>query len=138
MLSGKDLLRLVTLHRRRRDEFRRLIDSPERFAAGNASTYHCARCGVAPLDNSSWRELKNVMFEEMDRRPLGDTISGIGLGLGGVETGAIAAMAEWPEARKCWESTCVDEECQGLNYDMVATLRQIRNCVELLPTAVED
>lgn len=34
-LSSKDLLPLYNLHRKRRDQFRTLIDSPERFAAGN-------------------------------------------------------------------------------------------------------
>lgn len=34
-LSSKDLLPLLNLHRRRRDYFKELIDSPERFTAGN-------------------------------------------------------------------------------------------------------
>ncbi|KAG6917640.1 hypothetical protein DXG01_001747 [Tephrocybe rancida] len=34
-LSSKDLLPLLSLHRKRRDTFKRLLDSPERFAAGN-------------------------------------------------------------------------------------------------------
>jgi len=34
-LSSKDLLPLLNLHRKRRDMFRGLLDSPERFAAGN-------------------------------------------------------------------------------------------------------
>lgn len=34
-LSSKDLLPLMKLHRRRRDKFKELLDSPERFAAGN-------------------------------------------------------------------------------------------------------
>lgn len=34
-LASKDLLSLLNLHRRRRDKFKELLDSPERFAAGN-------------------------------------------------------------------------------------------------------
>jgi len=34
-MSSKDLLPLINLHRKRRDLFRELLDSPERFAAGN-------------------------------------------------------------------------------------------------------
>ncbi|KAF8660103.1 hypothetical protein AX16_001661 [Volvariella volvacea WC 439] len=146
-LSSKDLLPLLNLHRRRRDMFKELVDSPERFTAGNrcvravddslgrahrsvdpfSSPYHCSRCGVTQLDNHTWRELKNVMFVEMDRRPLGDTL-GIMAGIG----------PEWPEALACWEAKCKKEGCGGLNYDRVATIRQIRNCIDLLPITIED
>jgi hypothetical protein len=34
-MSSKDLLLLLNLHRKRRDMFRELLNSPERFAAGN-------------------------------------------------------------------------------------------------------
>ncbi|KAF5378071.1 hypothetical protein D9615_007497 [Tricholomella constricta] len=120
-LSSKDLLPLLNLHRKRRDMFKKLIDSPERFAAGNS------RCGVTQLDNHTWREFKNAMFAEIDRRPLADT-----LGL------AVGQSAEWPEAKACWEAKCTKEGCGGLNYDRIATLRQIRNCIDLLPSTIED
>ncbi|RDB18970.1 hypothetical protein Hypma_014381 [Hypsizygus marmoreus] len=126
-LTSKDLLPLLNLHRKRRDMFKKLLDSPGRFAAGNSSPYHCSRCGVTRLDNYTWREFKNAMFAEIDRRPLGDT-----LGL------AFGPAAEWPEAKACWEAMCTMEGCGGLNYDRIATLRQIRNCIELLPTTIED
>ncbi|KAG5651998.1 hypothetical protein H0H81_006650 [Sphagnurus paluster] len=120
-LSSKDLLPLLNLHRKRRDMFKKLIDSPERFAAGNS------RCGVTQLDNHTWREFKNAMFAEIDRRPLGDTL--------GV---AVGHSANWPEAKACWEAKCSKEGCGGLNYDRIATLRQIRNCIEILPSTIED
>ncbi|KAF9466675.1 hypothetical protein BDZ94DRAFT_127459 [Collybia nuda] len=126
-LAARDLLSLLNLHRRRRDKFKELLDSPERFAAGNSTPYHCSRCGVTQLDNYTWRELKNAMFLEIDRRPLGDT-----LGL------VVGDTAEWPEAKACWAAKCKMEGCGGLNYDRVATLRQIRNCVDLLPSTIED
>lgn len=126
-LSSKDLLPLLNLHRKRRDMFKRLIDSPERFAAGNSAVYHCSRCGVTQLDNYPWRELKFAMFAEIDRRPLGDTL---GLGVG--------QSVELPEAKACWEAKCKKEGCDGVNYDRIATLRQIRNCIALLPSTIDD
>ncbi|KAF9524560.1 hypothetical protein CPB83DRAFT_606492 [Crepidotus variabilis] len=125
-LSSKDLLPLLNLHRKRRDMFRELLNSPERFTAGNSTPYHCNRCGVTELENHTWRELKNRMFLEMERRPSGDT-----LGL------VIGETAEWPEARACWEAKCSKKDCGGFNYDRVATLRQILACVALLPSTVE-
>jgi hypothetical protein len=38
-----------------------------------SSSYHCHRCGVTELDNRTWRQLKEAICLEMDRRPLGDT-----------------------------------------------------------------
>lgn len=66
------------------------------------------------------------MFLEIEKRPLGDTL---GLTMG--------AVAEWPVAKACWEAKCSKEGCGGLNYDRVATLRQIRACIALLPTTIE-
>ncbi|KAF9482838.1 hypothetical protein BDN70DRAFT_874419 [Pholiota conissans] len=126
-MSSKDLLCLLDLHRKRRDLFRELLDSPERFAAGNSSPYHCNRCGVTVLDNYPWRQYKHVLFLEMERRPLGDTLGTV-----------VGDTAEWPEALACWEAKCSKEGCGGLNYDRIATLRQIRACVALLPLTVDD
>ncbi|KAG6901318.1 hypothetical protein C0995_013678 [Termitomyces sp. Mi166 len=126
-LSSKDLLSLLNLHRKRRDMFKRLLDSPERFAAGNSSPYHCTCSGVTQLDNHTWREFKNVMFAEIDRRPIGDTL--------GITVGH---SADWPEAKAYWEAKCTKEGCGGLNYDRIATLRQIRNCIDVLPSTIED
>lgn len=39
-MSSKDLLPLLNLHRRRRDTFRELLNSPERFAAGNRCVHN--------------------------------------------------------------------------------------------------
>lgn len=69
---------------------------------------------------------KNAMFLEIEKRPLGDTL--------GVVAGE---TADWPEAKACWESQCSKPDCGGLNYDRIATLRQIRTCISLLPTTIE-
>lgn len=67
------------------------------------------------------------MFLEIDHRPLGDTLGGV-----------VDKMAGWPEAKACWEERCPKPDCRGYNYDRVATLRQIRNCIDILPLTIED
>jgi len=106
--------------------FRELLDSPERFPAGNSPSYHCNRCGVTELDNYAWKAFKNAMFLEMEKRPLGDTLA--------VET---RITADSPEALACWEAKCTNDDCGGLNYDRVTTLRQIRVCIALLPLTID-
>lgn len=124
-LSSKDLLPLLALHRARRDQFKVLIDSDERFAAGNGDT-HCSRCGVTQLDNHTWRILKDLMFVEMDKRPLGEDLRT-----------PLGDTANSPEAEACWVAKCQKEGCGGVNYDRLATLRQIRGCVDALPRTID-
>ena len=68
------LLKLLDLHRKRKDGFRNLIDEPAQFRAGNADPAYC-ECGNI-VDNSPWRRLKSVMILQMDMRPMGDTLIG--------------------------------------------------------------
>ncbi|KAF5361387.1 hypothetical protein D9758_006198 [Tetrapyrgos nigripes] len=137
-LASKDLLVLLDLRKRRTDNFRMLLNSPVRFSAGNTPDYLCARCGVTQLDNQSWRLLKDALIFEMDRRPLGDQIVGKPVkGLGGADIMNLGAM-EWPEAGPCWQARCTKEGCGGLNYDRVATLRQIAYCIDGLPLHIDD
>ena len=82
---------------------------------------------MTELDNRTWRELKNAIFLEMDRRPLGDTICG-----------EVGGAADWPEAFACWEATCTKEGCGGQNYSPVTTFRQIRACMDILPSTIEE
>jgi hypothetical protein len=124
-LSAKALLPLLALHRSRREGLRELLDSPERFLAGNGEPFHCSACAITPLDNRTWRALKHRIVLEMDCRPLGDTL---GVAVGG--------MGEWAEAKACWASKCTKVDCGAANYDRVATLKQIRVCVDSLPVAV--
>ncbi|KAJ7192663.1 hypothetical protein GGX14DRAFT_594284 [Mycena pura] len=47
-LAAPALLALLRLHRTRRDALRALLDSPERFLAGNGAPFHCAACESRP------------------------------------------------------------------------------------------
>ncbi|KAF9001123.1 hypothetical protein BDQ17DRAFT_1358788 [Cyathus striatus] len=120
-LTAKDLMALLGLHRRRRDEFKKAIDG-DLFNAGNAVKYSCTGCGEE-VDNHPWRELKARMFLEMDWRPLGDTICALD-------------MEEWPEAVACWSAKCKKEGCGDLYYNKVYTLRDIKACIDRLPETV--
>lgn len=111
------VLDLIHLHRERREGLRRrLNESP--FVTGNEVAY-CPRCRWA-IDHHTWRELKYKVVLEMDVRPLGDTVLNDGL-------------AEWPEARACWEAKCPNTECTCVLYDKTETLRLIQECIDSLP-----
>ncbi|KAF8646027.1 hypothetical protein AX16_007452 [Volvariella volvacea WC 439] len=137
-LSTKSLLALLSLHRKRRDEFKNYVDTADSFFVGNGGdeSIPCAGCGQM-IDNHWWREYKSRMFLEMDKRPLGDKI----IGLEGVE--------EWQEAVNCWNAKCEggingggsgngngSRGCGRLYYDKVATLRDIRAILEKLPKTI--
>lgn len=114
---------LLVLHAQRRDLFRKAIDSPARFTAGNVDPFYCSSCNV-PIDNTSWRALKARMYEVMDMNPSGSCFYSSG------------DVDSWIEAEKCWGAVCSTKSCGSLNYDKLATLRQIRGCIEQLPTTV--
>ncbi|KAF9475574.1 hypothetical protein BDN70DRAFT_813919 [Pholiota conissans] len=119
-IPSRSLMALFRLHRKRRDEFKRLVDgdSLNLFEAGNGPKSFCIGCAGEEVDNHTWRELKARMFMEMDRRPLGDTLCGL-------------EMEEWPESIACWEAKC--GKCGRLNYNKLITLRDIRQCISKLP-----
>ncbi|KAF8349135.1 hypothetical protein F5887DRAFT_949516 [Amanita rubescens] len=120
-LPSPDLLDLLLLHRRRRDEFQARIDAEMAFNAGNALHYLCAGC-AADIDNHAWRALKLRMVLELDKRPLGDTL--------------MEMLDEWPEALACWSASCPNNGCGRLYYDKASTLRDIRACLQQLPSTV--
>lgn len=121
-ISSSRLMKLFRLHRERRDRFKALLDSDGLFEAGNAERYLCPGCGEG-MSNYTWRELKSKMFMEMDRRPLGDTLCSL-------------EMEDWPEAVACWEAKCQKSDCGRLNYNKLSTLRDIKNCLDKLPSHV--
>ncbi|KAF9446418.1 hypothetical protein P691DRAFT_673659 [Macrolepiota fuliginosa MF-IS2] len=126
-ISSKHISSLLDLHQGRKETFKKLLNSPERFTTGNREPSYCTRCGTTKIDNSTWHAYKKVLLAEIERRPLGDTI---GLLYGG--------LSDCAEARACWEARCNKKGCGGLCYDRCTTLKQIRNCVSSLWTLVED
>ncbi|KAG6852540.1 hypothetical protein C0991_011056 [Blastosporella zonata] len=121
-LPTKGLLDLLSLHRRRRDLFKTFLDSEEIFTAGNNLKGYCSGCGEQ-VDNHSWRELKARIFFEIDQCPMGDTLMGLD-------------MEEWREAIACWSAKCPIEDCGRLNYNKVATMRDIQSCLDKLPFTI--
>ncbi|KAJ7863396.1 hypothetical protein B0H13DRAFT_2565279 [Mycena leptocephala] len=122
-------LPLLRLHRARRDALRALLDSPERFLAGNGQPFHCSACAITPLENRTWCALKHRVMREFDVRAGGDALGAGMWGEGG--------MSGWEEAKACWAAVCLKPGCGAANYDRAATIKQIRACVEGLPVVVE-
>jgi hypothetical protein len=118
-IPSRPLLKLLDLHRKRKDGFRNLIDEPSRFSAENVDLAYCA-CGNI-VDNSPWRRLKSVMISQMDMRPMGDTLIG-------------TVLEERQEARACWEAKC--KPCGKLSYERASTLQSLSICLDLLPTSI--
>ncbi|KAF8152384.1 hypothetical protein B0H34DRAFT_643531, partial [Crassisporium funariophilum] len=118
-VSSHHLLVLLRFHRRRRDEFKNMVDGEGMFEAGNATRYLCVGC-TKEVSNHTWREFKSRMFCEMDRRPLGDTLVGL-------------EMEEWAEATACWSAKCRKTDCGRVQYNKLDTLRDIKKCIDRLP-----
>ncbi|KXN91880.1 hypothetical protein AN958_11182 [Leucoagaricus sp. SymC.cos] len=118
-IPGPSLYRLLRLHRRRRDEFRAFILSPENFVGGTSALYKCA-CGRSN-DNGPWRILASRLFWEMDQNPSGSTILS-------------PEMDTWEESVRCWNSLCPRPSCGRASQDRVEMLRKLRQCIEQLPT----
>ncbi|KAJ7474897.1 hypothetical protein FB451DRAFT_1088540 [Mycena latifolia] len=118
-----DLLALLGLHRRRRDELDQMLSGGD--ADGVSAVEVAGRCGACGRwsDNYLWREFRARIYVEMDTRPLGDTVTGF-------------AVDEWSEARACWSAKCEGAECGKPIYNRDAILREIKACIERLPDTV--
>ncbi|KIY74174.1 hypothetical protein CYLTODRAFT_416431 [Cylindrobasidium torrendii FP15055 ss-10] len=129
-LSARDVLQLLRVRRARVEGFRALVDDVHRFSAGNNDSYDCGRCSNSKLDNQTWKDLKQTMVQELEKRPLGDSVGGWLVGGIGARTG-LGVMA-WKEAEACWMAKCQNPECGSANYDRLTTLKQVRQCVDEL------
>ncbi|KAF9524543.1 hypothetical protein CPB83DRAFT_742854, partial [Crepidotus variabilis] len=121
-ISPRALMKLLRLHRKRREGLKAFLDSADNFELGNLARCPCPGCETE-LDNHTWRELKWRMVFEMDKRALGDSLYGLD-------------MEEWPEATACWSATCSKADCARMNYDKTHTLRKIKNCIDNLPLCI--
>ena len=84
-LTTEALLSLMELHYERRQQLRKMLNEPPFVRDGGTGT--CSNCHSA-VNYNTWRELKFIIDQEMEIRPLGDTIVGDGL-------------LNWPAARAC-------------------------------------
>ncbi|KAM6499140.1 hypothetical protein JOM56_004648 [Amanita muscaria] len=132
MVTNRAWDSLVELRRRRCGRFKELIDSQERFTAGNNPNNACIRCSTK-LDNSSWTELKSAMVAELESRPLGDTVLAAMAVPAGANSGGTGRGDGWHELVSCFQAQC---PCGAANYDPLATIKQIRKCVKELPWRV--
>ncbi|KAJ3994988.1 hypothetical protein F5050DRAFT_381100 [Lentinula boryana] len=130
-MSSKDLLCLLKLRHRRKEEFEALLNDPDRFSVGNAEEVFCPQCHETLVDNGTWRVLKEAMIMELERRPLGDTIVGYDVdGIGGESSAG--GLLTWPEADACFNAICKKKGCGCLTYDECTTLKQIQGCIDNL------
>lgn len=121
-ISPRALMRLLRLHRKRREDLKTFLDSTEQFELGNQTKCLCPGCETE-MDNHTWRELKWRMLLEMDKRSLGDSLYSLD-------------MEEWPEAIACWSATCSKSDCARVYYDKIHTLKKVKCCIDDLPVCV--
>ncbi|KAJ7874741.1 hypothetical protein B0H14DRAFT_2717339 [Mycena olivaceomarginata] len=119
-LSTDALLNLFSLHHSRKEALRDRLNKPPFVASEHSS--NCGNCH-APIDYHTWRELKYRMIQEIEIRPLGDTIIDKGL-------------VDWPEAKACWLAKCPNRVCARSLYDQEPTMRIIRECINELPRSI--
>ncbi|KAF8170271.1 hypothetical protein K438DRAFT_1921263 [Mycena galopus ATCC 62051] len=119
-LSSNALLNLFSLHHSRKEALRDRLNKPP-FVASDYSA-NCGNCH-SPIDYHTWRELKYRMIQEIEIRPLGDTIIDKGL-------------TDWPEAKTCWMAKCPNRVCARSLYDQEPTMRIIRECIDELPRSI--
>ncbi|KAK7057440.1 BTB domain-containing protein [Favolaschia claudopus] len=120
-LSTDALLDLISLHHSRKESLRDRLNKPPFVASENAAST-CGNCN-APLDYHTWRILKFRMIQEIEIRPLGDTILDKGL-------------VDWPEAKACWLAKCPNRVCARSLYDQEPTMRIIKECIDELPRSI--
>lgn len=120
-LSAEYLLKLLKLHQNRKDEFRSLMSSVDRFSVGNTYPYICGVCSCT-TDHHFWNNLKLVMCSAMDRRPKRDTILG-------------SPFEDKEEAVACWGAKCQGCVDRPL-YAKSDTLRMIEQSLQQLPSTI--
>jgi hypothetical protein len=122
-LRTADLLALFELHHERRKQFRqRIAESPFLTDAQLADVARCSRCRDS-ISYVEWRELRNVMFAELETCPAGDTV--------------LAGLEVWPAAQACWAAKCKKVTCLSPVYDKTLSSKAIKDVLDSLPNAVD-
>jgi hypothetical protein len=122
-LRTADLLALFELHHERRKQFRqRLAEAPFLTDAQLSEPARCSRCRES-ISYVEWRELRNVMFAELELCPAGDTV--------------LTGLDVWPAALACWTAKCKKLACQSAVYDKTLSSKAIKDVLDALPNAVD-
>jgi hypothetical protein len=115
-LRTVDLLALFELHHERRKQFRqRIAESPFLTDAQLADVARCSRCRDS-ISYVEWRELRNVMFAELETCPAGDTV--------------LAGLEVWPAAQACWAAKCKKVTCLSPVYDKTLSSKAIKDVLD--------
>jgi hypothetical protein len=115
-LRTADLLALFELHHERRKQFRQCIaESPFLTDAQLADVARCSRCRDS-ISYVEWRELRNVMFAELETCPAGDTV--------------LTGLEVWPAAQACWAAKCKKVTCLSPVYDKTLSSKAIKDVLD--------
>ncbi|KAI0290390.1 hypothetical protein B0F90DRAFT_1672008 [Multifurca ochricompacta] len=124
-LRTADLFALIELHHSRRAQFRSRLAEPPFLAdtqLNDPTAARCSRCREQ-ISYAEWRELKHAMFDELERRPAGDTV--------------LIGLEEWPIAQACWTARCKKSICGSPVYDKTLSSKAIKDVLDSLPSAVD-
>ena len=117
-VGSAHLARLMALHRRRRDQLRRELDSTDLFYA-NVVPGKCTGCNT-DINHARWHALKYAWVAMLEEQPV------------------LVAEKDLLERAELWEvleSKC--PRCQKSLYNAESTLHNLRSILEKLPTTVE-
>ena len=117
-VGSADLTRLMMLHRKRRDQLRRSLDSKDLFYA-NLVPGKCSGCNADILHNK-WHSMKYAWVTELEEKPF---------------VVAEKDLLERPEVLEVLDSKC--PRCQKSLYNAETTLHNLRSILDELPTMVE-
>ncbi|KAH8102596.1 hypothetical protein BXZ70DRAFT_1006505 [Cristinia sonorae] len=116
-VGSADLARLLLLHRVRRDQLRRELDSTDLFYA-NVIPGKCTGCN-ADINHSRWHTLKYAWVSSLEDKPF---------------IVAEKDLLERPELLDVLDSKC--PRCQKSLYNAESTLHNLRSILERLPSTV--
>ncbi|TDL25985.1 hypothetical protein BD410DRAFT_560067 [Rickenella mellea] len=125
MLESRDLLRLLDLRRKRKNVLKKYLEDSRKFPFGkDADIFACQHCQAGlPALNLVWKDVKAEILEEMERRPLGDTLT--------VFTPPCSRFfAKMSRAAAC-------HACTNANGDLLSVFDHIRRCITTLPSSID-
>lgn len=117
-VDPQDLTRLMLLHRKRRDQLKKGLDSQDMFYA-NIVPGRCSGCD-APNVHEKWHRMKYDWVTAVEHKPIDYTSRD---------------LLERLELAEVLNATCL--RCQKRLYNAEGTISNLRQILERLPTTVE-